>query len=280
MVCKPKDSKEAGFGYVMKIRSKESLKKEQGEEEWLRCQRRMLNFTPRQGVMHLHEILEDEHFYYIVMDKAKGGSLFHSLICEYKDGVMPIEAVRNITKEILEAVALIHREGILHRDIKPDNLVVQMHDDPQSPGSKVKKVTIIDFDHADTEFIPNSPTFRKKHTYGTARFNAPEAFLGRYSASSDLYSVGAILYLLLTGKMPYPDDCFAAQDEEPRSPTQRGNVMLKVYELMKMHKLDWTHGLLAEHEDCKDFCQCLIAFDPEDRFASAKDALEHRWLRR
>eukprot|EP00930_Biecheleria_cincta_P055286 TRINITY_DN4161_c0_g1_i2.p1 TRINITY_DN4161_c0_g1~~TRINITY_DN4161_c0_g1_i2.p1 ORF type:complete len:478 (+),score=88.75 TRINITY_DN4161_c0_g1_i2:85-1518(+) len=162
VVCKPKDSQEEGFSYVMKIRSKESLQKDMGEEEFVRCQLRMLNFSPRPGVMHVHEMLEDDNFYYIVMDKARGGSLFNSLLSDYKDGVMPLSAVRNLAKEILEAVALTHREGILHRDIKPDNLVVQLHNDPASPGSKVKKVTMIDFDHADTEFSPHSPKNRNR----------------------------------------------------------------------------------------------------------------------
>lgn len=278
VVCKPRESKEQGFNYVMKIRSKESLKNEMGEEEFVRCQLRMLNFSPRPGVMHVHEMLEDDKFYYIVMDKARGGSLFYSLLSEHKDGIMPINAVRNLAKEILEAVALIHREGILHRDIKPDNLVVQLHNDPASPGSKVKKVTIIDFDHADTEFIPHSPTNRRKHCYGTARFNAPEAFLGEYSASSDLYSVGAILYLLLTGKMPYPDNFFDEQDQEAASPKHTKHMMNKVYEQMKAFRVDLTPGLLGEHEECKEFCQSLIAFEPEDRFESAEEALSHRWF--
>jgi len=278
VVCKPRDSKEQGFNYVMKIRSKESLKNEMGEEEFVRCQLRMLNFSPRPGVMHVHEMLEDDKFYYIVMDKARGGSLFYSLLSEHKDGIMPINAVRNLAKEILEAVALIHREGILHRDIKPDNLVVQLHNDPASPGSKVKKVTIIDFDHADTEFIPHSPTNRRKHCYGTARFNAPEAFLGEYSASSDLYSVGAILYLLLTGRMPYPDNFFDEQDQEAKSPKHTKHMMNKVYEQMQAFRVDLTPGLLGEHEECKDFCQSLIAFEPEDRFESAEEALSHRWF--
>jgi len=278
VVCRPKDSPDTGFGLVMKIRSKESLRELEHEEEFLRSQLRMLNLPAHVGVMNIKEILEDEQNYYIVMDKAKGGTLFHSLVKEYKDGIMPHRAIRNLTKEILEAVAHIHSEGILHRDIKPDNLVMQLHDDPASPGGKVKKVTIIDFDHADTEFSPLSPSSRNRHCYGTARFNSPEAFLGHYSPASDLWSVGTILYLLITGNMPYPDYFFDLHEGEPKTPHSNSLWMEKVFNDMKSFPVDWSVGPFAEHPTCTEFCKKLLAFDPADRFASAEEALQHQWV--
>lgn len=277
VVCKPKESpKEGSFGYVMKIRSKESLRKAQHEDEWLASQLRMLNFPPHMGVMHMHEMLADDQFYYVVMDKAKDGALFHSLLKEYKDGVMPHRAVRNLVKEVLEAVSHLHKNGILHRDIKPDNLVVQLHDDPSSPGGKVKKVALIDFDHADTEFSPLSPS-KNRHYYGTARFNAPESFLGDYSASSDLYSIGAILYLLITGEMPYPDSFFEL-DEEPRSPASNSRWMHQVYDQMKDYTVSYSFPGFEENPACRDCCEKMLAFELDGRFACAEDVLEHAWF--
>lgn len=280
VICRPKEApKDAEFPYVLKIRSKESLRKHEHEEAWVRTQLRMLNFEPRVGIISVKELFEDDTFYYVLMDKAEGGSFFDSLLTEFEDGVMPHNAVQKIVKEILEALSHLHSEGILHRDIKPDNLVMQLHEDVQSPSGKVNKVTIIDFDHADTDFDSSVDNGANHHCYGTARFNAPESFLGNYSAASDLYSVGAILYMLISGSMPYPDEFFE-DIQECTSPAANRRWTEAIYERMRFHTVDWRNTVWTESvpASCKDFCQKLLAFNPKERFSSAEEALAHCWF--
>lgn len=285
VICRPKASPEETFDYVMKIRSKESLRKQHHEEEFRKTQVRMLNLPPHVGVLPVREFMEDEKFYYIVMDRARGGSFFGSLLEEFKDGSMPQHAVKGIMREILEAVSHLHRHRVLHRDIKPDNLCMQLFADPSSPTSEVKRVVLIDFDHADPDFSPVSPS--KDHsTYGTLRFNAPESLLGEYSAASDLYSVGAILYLLMTGKMPHDDSVFeeaeeallSEEDSKERSPQSRGCWMRQVYVHLRDQPVDWRCDPWPHLSDCRDFCARLLAFDPLERFVCAEEALHHTWL--
>ena len=153
---------------------------------------------------------------------------------------MPPQAVSSVARDVLATLCHLHKQGILHRDIKPDNLVMHLQDDP-STGRKLQKVALIDFDHADAEFSPQASRSLARHCYGTARFNAPEAFLGMYSAHTDLYSVGVIVYLLLTGEMPYPSDFFDFPDHSPKSPAANRRWMENVVLQMQSHPVDWSH---------------------------------------
>lgn len=287
VVCRPKgkDGKDeneaedkngrASFRFVMKIKSKEALRQDMHEEQFVRAQVRLLNLKAPPGVIQLQEILEDENFYYVVMDRATGGSFFSSLLEEYRDGTMPASAVCKVARDILETLRHLHKEGILHRDIKPDNMVMHSHSD--ATGKKLQKVTLIDFDHADAEFSGLGLT-QVQHCFGTARFNAPEAFLGFYSAATDLYSVGVIVYLLLTGSMPYPSELFEFPTPGSPSPAANRRWMKQVVAQMEAHQIDWNHPTFREIPDSKDFCQHLLAFNMVDRSATAEEALRHPWI--
>lgn len=269
VVCRPKngleDSDFKSFKYVMKIKSKEELRKDKHEEQFVRAQSRLLNLKAPPGVIQLQEVLEDDNFYYVVMDRATGGSFFSCLLQEHQDGTMPPSAVCQVAKDILRTLSILHGEGILHRDIKPDNLV--MHNG---------QVTLIDFDHADADFDSSTGLDRGQHCFGTARFNAPEAFLGCYAAATDLYSVGVIIYLLLTGSLPYPAEIF--DDRNPASPAANRRWMQKVVADMEAHRVDWSHPTFSNLPNSRDFCQKLLAFDLMDRIATADQALQHPWL--
>merc|ERR1719461_396828 len=113
----------------MKMRSKASLEESGIPETFRLAHHRLLNLPSHVGVLPVHEVLEDQQYYYIIMERAEGGAFLPSLAQEFQDGVMPEAVVKQLMREILEAVHHLHAQGILHRDIKPDNLVMQWHDD-------------------------------------------------------------------------------------------------------------------------------------------------------
>jgi len=277
VVCRPKQSHSCDiFGLVMKIRSKESLHKQDHEESFRKSMVRLLNLPPHAGVMPLEEVLEDDRHYYVVMERAVGGSFFRSLLHEFRDGAMPHSAVRRVLRELLEAIGHVHRHGLLHRDIKPDNLVMQLHNDPSSPRGKARKVVLIDFDHADPDFSRNHQT-KSDSVFGTIGFTAPETFLGYYSISSDLYSVGVILYLLMAGKLPH--DCGSFHKRVCGTPSTAGrNWRTEIHAFLKGHPIDWSCDPWPDHSDCKDLCARLLASEPQGRPSTAEEALSHRWL--
>eukprot|EP00439_Symbiodinium_sp_Y106_P022661 s3625_g2.t2 len=281
VVCEPKPiHSDVPFRtYVMKMRSKKSLREASMEEQFRKSLFSLLNLPEHAGVLPLQEVLEDSQFYYIVMEQATGGSFFGGLLTEFEDGVMPPAEVRRLMRGILEAIGHVHEQGMIHRDLKPDNLVMRLCDDELSPTGKSRQVAIIDFDHADPDYKATAKTPRScEYFCGTVYFSAPEAFLGYFSPASDLYSIGIILYLLMAGKMPFDNSVF--QEEMSvlqQSPKSRGWTM-NIYKRLKTEPIDWRCDPWPKQPLCCSFCQWLLAFEPGKRPSSAEEALQHEWF--
>jgi serine/threonine-protein kinase len=131
--------------------------------------------------------------FYIAMEYLQG----HSLRELINAGIEPEEAVR-ITRQILEAAGFAHRNGIVHRDFKPGNVIV----DPEG------HVTVTDFGIARAGVSEITQT---GSVMGTAHYLSPEQAQGiDVTPSSDLYSIGVILYEALTGRVPFEGDSAVA----------------------------------------------------------------------
>jgi beta-lactam-binding protein with PASTA domain/predicted Ser/Thr protein kinase len=131
--------------------------------------------------------------YYIAMEYLQGRSLKELIDA----GMEPEEAVR-IVRQILEAAGFAHRNGIVHRDFKPQNVIVD------SGGH----VSVTDFGIARAGVSEITQT---GSVMGTAHYLSPEQAQGiEVTPSSDLYSIGVILYEALTGKVPFEGDSAVA----------------------------------------------------------------------
>jgi eukaryotic-like serine/threonine-protein kinase len=131
--------------------------------------------------------------YYIAMEYLQGRSLKELIDA----GMEPEEAVR-IVRQILEAAGFAHRNGIVHRDFKPQNVIVD------SDG----RASVTDFGIARAGVSEITQT---GSVMGTAHYLSPEQAQGiEVTPSSDLYSIGVILYEALTGKVPFEGDSAVA----------------------------------------------------------------------
>jgi serine/threonine protein kinase len=130
--------------------------------------------------------------YYLVMDLLPGESLRHRLEREYR---LPLGDALWVARQTAEALAALHQAGFLHGDVKPDNL--RLIDD----GTAV--LIDLGFAHRPGE---NAAFLRAGYVLGTANYLAPELCdeLPEEDFSSDLFSLGVMLFEVLTGQLPYP----------------------------------------------------------------------------
>lgn len=257
--------KKSGDAMVVKMRQKGFFSG--GERVWRGVLTRMLNLEKSDHVLGMYGIWEDDKAYYVVMEKCHGGELFDFLLNETD---VPERECKRIMREILKSVDHLHSQGLIHRDIKPENIMFKdKTDEPNSP----KTLKLIDFDTCQ-EHVPDSPKATK--IVGTPGYIAPESFTGEYTPASDLWSVGVILYILMTGDMPYPDDVFG--DDLGKNNQVGSQYMQDVYSKLKEYKVDFECPPWPDFPQARDLCQSLLAFDPSDRSPSARDALKHPWL--
>jgi beta-lactam-binding protein with PASTA domain/tRNA A-37 threonylcarbamoyl transferase component Bud32 len=142
------------------------------------------------NIVSIYDRGEAEGTYYIAMEVIEGRSLKELILTR---GPLPIPQAIAYTLEILDALRFAHRHGIIHRDVKPHNILV---------GGERLKVTDFGIARAGASQMTEAGSIM-----GTAQYLSPEQARGApVTASSDLYSVGIVLYEMLTGKVPFSGD--------------------------------------------------------------------------
>jgi len=246
---------------VVKIRTKHSNRS--SERTWRAIMSSLHGMGGSQHVLDIIEIVEGPSAFYVVMPKCNGGELFEFLATETE---VPESECKRIIREILIAVGHLHKHNLVHRDIKPENIMFDVDLAQASP----KTVKLIDFDTC-LEWTPATPKSRR--FVGTPGYIAPEALLGEISPQSDLWSVGVILYILMTGEMPW-SSLVSLEDGVVGSPGAT-----QMYNALKAELLEWEQEPWPDFPLARDLCQKLLAFKVEERLSTVKDALGHPWLR-
>jgi serine/threonine-protein kinase len=145
---------------------------------------------------------------YMVMEWCQGRLLRQIL----DEGRLPQDRVLRIAIEVLEALEYIHAQGVVHRDLKPENIMVDDRDN----------IKLIDFGIAGDSAARRLTYANVTAALGTPNYISPEQVKGkRGDGRSDLYSMGVILYEMLTGKLPFtgPNPMAAMNDRLLNHPT-------------------------------------------------------------
>ncbi|KAK9474337.1 kinase-like domain-containing protein [Dipodascopsis tothii] len=206
------------------------------------------------SIVKLKELYEDATHIYLVMEYVAGGDLMDYITSH---GPMPEEMASEVVKQVLEAVEYVHDLGISHRDIKPDNILLV--------AENPVRIKVSDFGLAK---ISESGTFLKTFC-GTLAYLAPEVIKGKesrgsvYSNSVDMWSVGCLAYVLLTGYLPFNG---STHDQ------LCNQIMNGRYAQTPLNDLH----ISAEARSFLDF---VLEVEP-DRRPSATVALQHVWLTR
>ena len=161
------------------------------------------------NIVSVYDVGVDGNLHYIVMELIKGKTL-KEIIIEEK-GALPWKWSINIASQIASALEIAHKNEIVHRDIKPHNIIIT--------EDGIAKVT----DFGIAKAVSNSTITAFGTTMGSVHYFSPEHARGGYTdAKSDLYSLGVVMYEMLTGKVPFEADtpvsvALKHMQEEPKA---------------------------------------------------------------
>ncbi|KAM8947189.1 serine/threonine-protein kinase H1 [Pelodytes ibericus] len=202
------------------------------------------------NIIQLIEVFETQERVYMVMELATGGELFDRIIA--KGSFTERDATR-VLQMVLEGVKYLHTLGITHRDLKPENLLYY------HPGTD-SKIMITDFGLASAR--KKGDDCLMKTTCGTPEYIAPEILVRKpYTNSVDMWALGVISYILLSGTMPFEDD-----------------NRTRLYRQILKGKYSYGGEPWPSVSNlAKDFIDCLLIVEPGERM-TATQALKHPWV--
>ncbi len=199
------------------------------------------------NIIKFYETYHDKYFFHIVMELCQGKEVFDNIA---NHGYMPEKKVVNIIFKVLLAIAHCHSRGITHRDLKPENILFES----LKPDAEIK---LIDFG-LSRKYAKDE----KMHTIlGTPYYVAPEVLKGEYDEKCDIWSIGAMTYLMLCGDPPFTG-------------SSNNEIFKKIVKNeLKFNPYKWKN---ISHS-AKDFVKWCLNKNASER-PSASKAVTHNWF--
>mmetsp|Transcript_6794 Transcript_6794/g.18783 ORF Transcript_6794/g.18783 Transcript_6794/m.18783 type:complete len:535 (-) Transcript_6794:75-1679(-) len=199
------------------------------------------------NISRLHDVYESRHKMHLVMEFMEGGELFQRVVGAQTKCFTEPEASEAVW-QILLALNYLHSHGIVHRDLKLENVVYD------KLGSN--HLELIDFGFSKMW----DPSVMMEGKLGTIAYVAPEVLMHGYTSQCDLWSLGVITFILLAGYMP-----FVGEDEAMMRKIIEGKYIMK--------QVKWKNI----SSEAVNFTTSLLDVDPQRRL-TAQDALQHQWI--
>ncbi|XP_066289008.1 uncharacterized protein [Branchiostoma lanceolatum] len=242
-----------GEKVAIKVIDKKTAREDAYISRNLRREGRLMQLLRHPNIVQLLEILETENSYYLVLELCEGGDLMEHICKKHR---LEEPEVRRYLRQVVSAVQHLHDAGIIHRDLKVENLLLDEN----------MNVKLIDFGLSNSFRSPGggdgSPAAEFCVTQcGSPAYAAPE-LLGhkRYGPKVDVWSIGVNMYAMLTGNLPFTVDPFNIKALHRKMLTGEMNPL--------------PGGLSI---GCRELLRLLLTADP-DRRPSLKQVCRNRWL--
>jgi len=208
----------------------------------------MYHLTGHPNIVAIKGAYEDTTMVYLVMELCEGGELFDRII---ERGTYTETKAANLIRTIVSAIEACHNSGVVHRDLKPENLLFVSKDE-----DSILKVADFGF---SCLFEPGEVLTQ---IVGSPYYVAPEVLNQQYGPKVDIWSVGVVLYILLSGALPF-----------------RAETFQEVYEeVMKKMPLNFAkHPWPSISKGAKDLLHKMLNLDPYKRY-TASEVLKHPWI--
>jgi calcium-dependent protein kinase len=231
--------------YAIKSISKKNL--DEKDFEGLVKEVDIISSLDHPNIIKFYETYHDKFYFHLVMELCRGRDSFNQIViiekCEEKKVV-------SLIAKVLLAIAHCHSRGITHRDLKPENILYENNE----PDAEIK---IIDFG-LSRKYAKDE----KMHSVlGTPYYVAPEVLKGNYNEKCDIWSIGAMTYLLLCGEYPFN----GGSDKEIFDDILNSTVH---FNSIKWNKIS---------NNAKSFVKSCLEKNPDKR-PSAIKALDHPWF--
>jgi serine/threonine-protein kinase len=206
---------------------------------------RVMASLDHENVVKVYDICQDGEVPFIVAEYIDGRDV-GEVLTGAPEGYLSEQLTKKIAEQLLEALAYAHEHGVIHRDVKPSNILIT--------GDEVVKVA----DFGIARVVEAEEVGKPGEIIGSARYMSPEQLKGEETTpQSDLYSVGILLYHCLTGNPPFSGDAGSvARQQIHRAPTPPRRL----------------NKAISPHLEA--VILKALAKDPEDRYPSASAMLE------
>ena len=207
-----------------------------------------LKLLDHPNILKIYEVFEDSKKYFLVTELCMGGELFDEIISH---GHLSEKESANIVLQMLKGIAYCHSQGIVHRDLKPENILIDKEQD--------NILKLIDFGTASKY---NKKKGLMKGLKGTSYYLAPEVITKEYDERCDVWSLGVIMYILLSGVPPF-----------------NGEDDYEIMEKVKVGKYSMQGDLWKSiSQDGKYLLKRMLTLDYKRR-PFAKELLQDNWFK-
>ena len=235
------------------IKTINKLKLEGIEHEMVRTEVEVMFFCRHQNIAKCLDHFEDYENIYIVLEFYSGGTLITFL--SVQETILPESKVKEVLYQIAKGIEYLHYFGIMHRDLKPDNLMMSSKDYNNS------LVKIVDFGLSKIHGIKEL----SNDSYGTLSFASPEIINRRfYNNTIDIWSLGVLTYYLIAGYLPFTN--------KGSDTTKIANLITNMSE--RYDDVIWGRFSLL----VRDLTEKCLEKDYENRIG-IKEFLNHGWFK-